>query len=136
MIDFGDTELVLDALQLVEAHPLPHIMCPRYRLDDFAPALGSDVLCPSIHPFNWPHSDFSPGCDVLYPSILSMGHSVCMYNLCACNGLGCTISTHPFNWPPLCLGNAVWTELMYFGRETHYNNFGIGDDEQLMITEF
>ena len=57
-------ELVLGALQLVEAHPLPHIMCPRYRLDDCAPALGSDVLCPSIHPFNWPHSDFSPGCDV------------------------------------------------------------------------
>ena len=41
----------------------------------------------------------------------------------------------PFNCPTL-FGNAVWTELMYFGRETHYNNFGIGDDEQLMITEF
>ena len=32
MIDFGDTELVLDTLQLVEAYPLPNITSPRYGL--------------------------------------------------------------------------------------------------------
>jgi len=35
------------------------------------------------------------------------------------------------------LKNAVWKLLMYFGRETHYNNLKVGDDEhRMIITEF